>query len=89
MLKRRLLRESFTSGGRRMTAFIKADRDKCIGAGLCTVAAKHFDIDATGKVDVLVEGPVEIGDLDMVADAVAICPAEAIWLEDVEDAARV
>lgn len=69
-----------------MGSIIKADREKCIGAGLCTVASEHFDIDATGKVELLTSGPLDGADLELVGDAVSMCPTEAIWLEQSESA---
>ncbi|MGY4099380.1 ferredoxin [Nocardia sp. R16R-3T] len=59
---------------------ISAEKDKCIGAGLCTIAAQHFDLDQSGKVVVLQDGDVADADLDLVADAVSMCPAEALHL---------
>jgi len=59
---------------------ISAEKSKCIGAGLCTIAAEHFDLDGSGKVVVLQEGDVEAGDLSLVSDAVSMCPAEALHL---------
>ncbi|WP_433504849.1 ferredoxin [Pseudonocardia halophobica] len=59
---------------------ISADRDVCIGAGLCTVAAEHFDIDRAGKVVLLQTGDVQDSDLPLVEDAVSMCPAEALRL---------
>jgi len=65
-----------------MSAYIKADRDRCIGAGLCTVAAQHFDIDGGGNVVILDESQVADDDRPIVEDAIAMCPAEAIWLQE-------
>ena len=63
-----------------MSRYIKADRDLCIGAGLCSVAPGHFEVDDTGKVVVLDERAVDGEDLELVEDAVALCPAEALSL---------
>jgi ferredoxin len=69
-----------------MSQYIKADRDRCIGAGLCSVAPGHFEIDSTGKVVVLHEHAVDGEDLQLVEDAVALCPAEALSLVDRSEA---
>lgn len=60
---------------------IDAETDKCIGAGLCTIAMNHFDLDSSGKVVVLQEGDVAASDLELVSDAVSMCPAEALHLK--------
>ncbi|MGQ4601319.1 ferredoxin [Nocardia sp. R6R-6] len=61
---------------------ISAEKEKCIGAGLCTVAAAHFDLDESGKVVVLQDGDIAEADLALVTDAVSMCPAEALSLRE-------
>ena len=59
----------------------KADRDACIGAGVCTTFTKVFAIDdGDGKVRVAHEGELHPDDLDEVEDAVAMCPVAALSL---------
>ena len=57
---------------------IEADRDVCIGAGMCVMNAEEvFDQDDDGLVVVLaVEVPAEHA--DAAARAVAQCPSEAL-----------
>jgi len=57
---------------------IAADRDVCIGAGLCvgTIDAV-FDQDDDGIVLVLVEEP-EGTDADLAREAVSLCPSGAL-----------
>lgn len=61
---------------------IKVEKHKCVGAGLCTVASEYFDLDNAGKVLVLQTGDVPAEDLETVADAVSMCPAEALLLQE-------
>ena len=62
----------------------KADRDACIGAGVCTTFTSVFEIDdRDGKVRVVHEGELAPDELDEVEDAVAMCPVAALSL--VED----
>lgn len=62
---------------------IEADLGKCIGAGMCVLAAPdHFDQrDEDGKVVILQETP-DAADLPDVERAVELCPAAAIWLAE-------
>lgn len=63
---------------------VEADRDRCIGSGVCAFAAPDvFDVDATGRVVVL--GPADLGD-ERVRNAVADCPTEALRLIEGDDA---
>ncbi|QIZ37977.1 ferredoxin [Saccharopolyspora sp. ASAGF58] len=57
------------------------DLDKCIGAGLCTVASAYFQLSDDGKVMLLHDGDVPESDLPLVSDAAVVCPAEAIQLQ--------
>lgn len=59
---------------------IVVDLDKCLGAGLCTLAPKYFELSENGKVILLEAGEVPTSDLPAVEDAVTMCPAEAIRL---------
>jgi ferredoxin len=55
---------------------VRADRDVCIGAGLCVMAAGEvFDQDDDGLVVVLDERPA---DVPAVREAVANCPSGAL-----------
>jgi ferredoxin len=60
---------------------IETDIDKCIGAGLCVVAApRYFDQrDEDGKVLVL-EGTPGADDRAVVDRAIELCPAAVIRL---------
>jgi ferredoxin len=60
---------------------VSADRDVCIGAGLCVYADDAvFDQDDDGIVVLLVPEPE---DGDDVRRAVATCPSGALRIEDV------
>lgn len=65
---------------------IEADLERCVGAGMCALAAADvFDQDASdGHVLVLLERP-PADRLDAVRQAVASCPSGALSLP--EDAA--
>ncbi|MHA6793856.1 ferredoxin [Pseudonocardia bannensis] len=55
---------------------VRADRDVCIGAGMCVLTAGAvFDQDDDGVVAVLDETPE---DIDAVRRAVANCPSGAL-----------
>lgn len=57
---------------------IEADRERCIGAGMCVMAADAvFDQDDDGIVVVL-EAEVPAGHADAAARAVASCPSGAL-----------
>lgn len=57
---------------------ITADRDVCIGAGLCVVTAPAvFDQDDDGLVTPLVH-EVATDDLDAVRQAISLCPSGAL-----------
>ena len=57
---------------------IAADRDVCIGAGLCVGTSDTvFDQDDDGIVVVLVEQP-EGADVDLAREAVSLCPSSAL-----------
>lgn len=61
---------------------VTADRDICIGAGMCVVTAPAvFDQDDGGIVAPLVE-QVAPGDVDAVRRAVALCPSGALRVLD-------
>jgi ferredoxin len=57
---------------------IEADRERCIGAGMCVMSAEDvFDQDDEGVV-VLLDVEVPAGREDAVARAVASCPSGAL-----------
>ena len=61
---------------------VAADRDVCIGAGMCVLTAEAvFDQDDDGIVVVL-DAEVPAGQEDAVARAVAGCPSGALRLID-------
>ena len=60
----------------------KADRDACIGAGVCTTYTSLFAIDDDGKVRVTSEREIQPDEMDDVEDAVAMCPVVALSLVD-------
>jgi ferredoxin len=60
---------------------LHADRDLCIGAGLCVYADEAvFDQDDDGIVTLLVDEPE---DSEAVRRAVAGCPSGALRLEEI------
>lgn len=61
---------------------IVVDRSRCTGLGICeSVSPDHFEVDDDGELTVLREdvGPEE---LDIVREAVAGCPTEALSLDE-------
>jgi ferredoxin len=63
-----------------MGIHVHADRDVCIGAGMCVLAADAvFDQDDDGIVVLLDEHP---GDVQDVRDAVANCPSGALSITE-------
>lgn len=59
---------------------VVADRDACIGAGQCALAAPDvFDSADDGLVEVVRPDP-DRTDLPAVREAVALCPAQALRL---------
>ena len=60
---------------------VTADRDVCIGAGMCVLTAPDvFDQSDDGLVEVLVEAP-GTADAEAVRAAVKLCPSGALRLE--------
>ncbi|ANZ20769.1 MULTISPECIES: ferredoxin [Streptomyces] len=61
------------------------DQNKCVASGQCVLTAPEvFDQrEEDGIVVLLAENPPE-GLADDVRQAVALCPAQAIWLEEQE-----
>ncbi|MEU5304305.1 ferredoxin [Streptomyces noursei] len=61
------------------------DQNKCVASGQCVLTAPEvFDQrEEDGIVVLLAENPPE-GLVDDVRQAVALCPAQAIWLEEQE-----
>jgi ferredoxin len=62
---------------------VTADRDVCIGAGMCVLTAPAvFDqSDADGLVEVLVEAPAA-AETTAVREAVKLCPSGALRVEE-------
>ncbi|QJY50115.1 ferredoxin [Pseudonocardia broussonetiae] len=61
---------------------IIADRDLCIGAGLCVTSSEAvFDQDDDGIVLLLVGEP-EGADADAARQAVSLCPSGALRVEE-------
>jgi ferredoxin len=61
---------------------VQADRDVCIQAGNCVMAADAvFDQDDDGVVVVLVD-EVPDDEVERVREAVKLCPAQALRLTD-------
>jgi ferredoxin len=62
------------------------DQNKCVASGQCVLSAPEvFDQRAEDGIVVLrTETPPE-GLADDVRQAVALCPAQAIWVEEQED----
>lgn len=61
---------------------VTVDKDLCIGAGQCVVAAPDvFDQDDDGIVVLLTDSPTE-GDREAVKEAEQMCPARVIVVED-------
>ncbi len=57
------------------------DREVCIGAGTCVVIAPaYFELDEQGLARVL-KAEVDPGDEELVREAEAKCPVEAIFVE--------
>jgi ferredoxin len=57
---------------------IQADRDVCIGAGMCVMTADRvFDQDDDGIV-VIATPDVPVGEQEQVRRAVALCPSGAL-----------
>ena len=65
-----------------MTVRVTADRDVCIGAGMCVLTAPAvFDQTEDGLVEVLVDAPEE-ADAAAVRAAVTLCPSGALRAAD-------
>ena len=61
---------------------VTADRDVCIGAGMCVLTAPDvFDQSDDGLVEVLVASP-GAADAETVGAAVKLCPSGALHLEE-------
>ena len=62
---------------------VRADRDVCIGAGLCVLAAESvFDQDDDGIVVLLQERLTDPETIRAAREAVANCPSGALSLEE-------
>lgn len=62
---------------------VHADRDRCIGAGLCALNAPSvFDQDDAGLVVVLNDSPSDAEAADAKKLAEDICPSKAILISD-------
>ncbi|WP_354101902.1 ferredoxin [Bradyrhizobium sp. RT5a] len=72
-----------------MVTRVIADRDRCVGGGMCALTAPNlFDQDKDGRVLLLTEGAVNGAELDAARQAVALCPSGALSLRDSPDDAR-
>jgi len=61
---------------------VEADRNVCIGAGMCVMTAVAvFDQDDAGLV-VLLNEQVPTSDEERVREAVRVCPSGALWAVD-------
>jgi ferredoxin len=61
---------------------VAADRDVCIGAGMCVMTAESvFDQDDDGLVVVLTEDP-EGADVAAARSAVSLCPSGALSVRE-------
>lgn len=61
---------------------VHVDQDKCVASGQCVMTAMEvFDQDEDGTAFTLTE-VVAPDQVDQVSDAVAMCPAAAISLEE-------
>jgi len=59
---------------------IEVDRPVCLGTGMCAGSAPdYFKLDDSGRVRALRE---EIAPDELVTDAAALCPVEAIRVRD-------
>lgn len=63
---------------------VNADRDRCVGGGLCTHTAPNlFDQDEKdGRVLLLGQGHLTAADVEAAGQAVALCPAAALSLRE-------
>jgi len=59
---------------------IEADRQACLGTGMCAGSAPdYFELDSTGKVRVVKD---DIDPDEAVTDAASLCPVEAIRVRE-------
>lgn len=59
---------------------IEADRQACLGTGMCAGSAPdYFELDQTGKVRVIKD---DIDPDEAVTDAASLCPVEAIRVRE-------
>lgn len=64
-----------------MVTRVVADRDRCVGAGMCALTASNlFDQDKDGRVLLVTGGAVNEAELDVAHQAVALCPSGALSL---------
>jgi ferredoxin len=62
---------------------VEANREVCIGAGLCVLrAGRNFDQDPKDGLVVVVEATVEPDAAEAVRDAVDSCPSGAIRISE-------
>ena len=61
-----------------------ADRETCIGAGVCTTVTGVFEIADDGKVVVARKGDLDPSEIAGVEEAVAMCPVLALSLVEQE-----
>lgn len=63
---------------------IVADRELCIGAGQCVrYAPEFFDQDVEDGIVVVLDSAPAEQQRQEVDEAIQVCPARAIWLENV------
>jgi ferredoxin len=69
-----------------MATKIRADREKCVGAGTCVVLVPTiFDQGDNDAIVELLKHDVAESERAAVEEAVEFCPAQAIWLEQPPD----
>lgn len=65
---------------------VNADRDRCVGAGMCALTAPNlFDQDKDGRVLLRAKGALDDAELEAARQAVALCPSGALSLRDSAD----
>ncbi|WP_429034097.1 ferredoxin [Bradyrhizobium sp. I1.14.4] len=69
-----------------MVIRVYADRDRCVGAGMCALTASDlFDQDKDGRVLLRTGGTLDGAELDVARQAVALCPSGALSLRESTD----
>ncbi|WP_128932056.1 ferredoxin [Bradyrhizobium zhanjiangense] len=66
-----------------MVTRVNADRDRCVGGGMCALTAPNlFDQDNDGRVLLRAKGALNDADLEAARQAVSLCPSGALSLRD-------